>query len=276
MVVITISRFLGSDGDEIALKVAEGLGYDLVDSGLIIRVAERAGVSVDEVINVDEKYHSRAVEWLKSFITPRIGKIMIEKEGHLNPESYVEYCKTVVRGLAETGKMVIVGRGGQFILKDYDNAFHVRIIADETFRAERIKISREISIDDACEMIKKSDRMRKNYIERYFKADWNDASAYHLIIDSSRLGVDVTSSIIIDAARQFSRIHEYIPGVKDRRGENRRNEEQRKGARRDPLSKWTVRDMENAILHDGRPIRSLNKPDRRKKDRRNKGRREDA
>ena len=118
--------------------------------------------------------------------------------------------------------------------------------------------------------------MRKNYIERYLKADWNDASAYHLIIDSSRLGVDVTSSIIIDAARQFSRTHEFIPGVKDRREENRRNEEQRKGARRDPLSKWTVRDMENAILHDGRPIRSLNKPDRRKRDRRKKGRREEA
>lgn len=276
MAVITISRLLGSDGDEIALKVAEGLGYDLVDSGLIIRVAESAGVSVDEVRNVDETYHSRASEWLKSFITPSTRKILLEKDGHLNPESYVKYCKTVLCGLAEKGKMVIVGRGGQFILKDYDNAFHVRIGADEIFRAERIKISRGISIEDARDIVRKSDRMRKQYIERYLKADWNDVSAYHLIIDSSRLGIDVTSSIIIDAARQFSRTHEFVPGKKDRRGDGRRKEDRRKGPRRDPMLKWTVRDMENAILHDGRSIRSLNRTDRRKKSRRDKSRRDEA
>lgn len=274
MAVITISRLLGSDGDEIALEVAEGIGYDLVDSGLIVKVAERAGVSVDAVRNVDETYRSRAVEWLKSFITPSTRKILLEKDGHLDPESYVKYCKTILCGLAEKGKMVIVGRGGQFILKDYDNAFHVRIVADEIFRTERIKISRGISIEDARDMVRKSDHMRKHYIERYFKADWNDVSAYHLIIDSSRLGIDVTSSIIIDAARQFSRTHEFVPGEKDRRGIDRRKEVQRKGPRRDSLSKWTVRDMENAILHDGRPIRSLNKPDRRQKDRRKKSRRD--
>ena len=276
MAVITISRLLGSDGDEIALKVAEGIGYDLVDSGLITRVAERAGVSVDEVRNVDETYHSRASEWLKSFITPSTRKILLEKNGHLNPERYVEYCKTVLFGLAEKGKMVIVGRGGQFILKDYDNAFHVRIGADERFRAERIKISRGISLEDARDIVRKSDRIRKQHIERYLKADWNDVSAYHLIIDSSRLGIDVTASIIIDAARQFSRTHEFVPGEKDRRGDGRRKENRRKSSRRDPMLKWTVRDMENAILHDGRSIRSLNRTDRRQKSRRDKSRRDEA
>ncbi|MBN1290493.1 MAG: cytidylate kinase-like family protein [Candidatus Latescibacteria bacterium] len=274
MAIITISRLLGSDGDEIAMEVAEGLGYDLVESGLILRVAERAGVSVDEVKNYDEQYHSRAVEWLKSFITPRIGKIILEKEEHLDPETYIEYCKTVVRGLAEKGNMVIVGRGSQFILKDFENAFHVRIIADDVFRTERIRISRNISTENAREIIKKSDYMRGHFIERYFKENWNDSRAYHLTLDSSRLGIDVSASIIMDAARQFSRTHEYIPGVKDRRIKDRRLSDRRKGDRREPASIWSVRNMENAILHDGRPIRSLNKEDRRKKEHRMKERRE--
>ena len=133
-----------------------------------------------------------------------------------------------------------------------------------------------ISIEDARDMVRKSDRMRKQYIERYLKADVDDMGAYHLIIDSSRLGIDVTASIIIDAARQFSRTHEFVPGEKDRRGIDRREKVRRQGVRRDPLSKWTVREMENAILHDGRPIRSLNKPDRRQKDRRIKKRRDEV
>ena len=57
MAVLTISRQLGSGGDEIASQVAEELGYDLVDSALIVSIAERAAVSVDEVITYDETYH---------------------------------------------------------------------------------------------------------------------------------------------------------------------------------------------------------------------------
>ncbi|MCE5250069.1 cytidylate kinase-like family protein [bacterium] len=268
MAVVTISRLLGSGGDEIAQKVAEGLKYNLVDSGLILRVAERAGVSIEEVENFDEKYHSRAVEWLKNFIAPRIGKIMTEDKEHLNPEKYIEFCSDVVSGLAEEGKMVIVGRGGQYILKDFDRAFHVRVFADDEFRIGRISGLYGISSDDAREMMKKSDRMRAYFIERYFHGDWYDSKAYHMTIDSSKLGIDAAAYIIIEATRQFSRTYDFIPGVRERRGPDRRLKGRRKGERRDPTNIWTLRDMENAVFHEGRPIRSYNKPDRRMEDRR--------
>ena len=121
MAVVTISRLLGSGGDAIALKVAQGLGYDFVDNALIMKISERSGVSVDDISGFDEKYRSRTVEWLKNFMGPRMGKIICDEGKHLDPESFVEYCKTVIWGLAETGNVVIVGRAGQFILKDANN-----------------------------------------------------------------------------------------------------------------------------------------------------------
>ena len=274
MAVVTISRLLGSEGDEIALKVAKGLGYDLIDTGLIIEVSERAGVSIEDVRELDEKYKSRAVEILKGFITPRMGKVLAGQENkRLDPKSYVEYVKTIIMGLSEKNNIVIVGRAGQFILKDEYSAFHVRIIADEKFRIERIKERHEISESEALEMIKKSDSMRKQYIEHYLNEDWSKSLAYHLVLNTAKLGIDETAHVIIDAVNKFSATHEYIPGVRDRRKSQRRLEKDRRAKdRRAGEELWSQQETKRSIMK-GRPVRTHIKPDRRLNQRRKKERR---
>ena len=274
MAVVTISRLNGSEGDEIALKVAKGLGYDLVDTSLIVEVADRAGVSIDAVRNLDEKYQSRAVKFLKGLITPQMSKVLAGQENkHLDPRSFVEYVKTIILGLAEKGNMVIVGRAGQFILKDEYSAYHVRIIADEKFRIEIIKERNEISESDAYEMIKKSDNMRKNYIEKYLNEDWSNPLAYHLVVNSSKNGIDETAHIIIEAVKKFSATHEYIPGVRDRRKSQKRSgKDRRTGDRRADEELWS-QDLTKRSIMKGRPVRTHIKPDRRNVQRRKKDRR---
>ena len=187
MAVVTISRLLGSEGDGIASKVADRLGYDLADKSLIIEVAKRAGVSVEDAEHVDDKYESRIGKFLKSFITPRMGKILVEGEKHLAPPEFFHNCHEVIQGIAEKGNVVIVGRGGQFILKDSDNAVHVKVIADMGSRIEKVRKKYHISDHEARSMIKKSDDERKHCFEHYFHSNWNDPLAYRLIIDSSKL-----------------------------------------------------------------------------------------
>jgi len=269
MAIVTISRVLGSGGDDIALKAAEDLGYDLVDTTLIVKVAERAGVSVEDAAYFDEKYQSRVVSWLKNFIEPRMGKILSEEGRHLNPEMFIEYCRTVILGLAETGSVIIVGRGGQFILKEEDTAFHVRIVADERYRIESIGDRHGISDKEALDMIRKSDSMRRNYIERFFGADWNDPMSYHLVIDSSKLGITMASSLIVHAVEQFSKNRDFIPGVRDRRKpSDRRSDKRRRGDRRESEVGFSPKEITHQAIRDGRPVRTHTKPDRRKRDRR--------
>lgn len=274
MAVVTISRVLGSGGDDISAEVAQGLDYQLVDNALIVKVAERAGVSVERAEHYDERYQSRVFEWLKNFIEPRVGKILIDGGEHMDPHSYIEYCKTVILGLAETGNVVIVGRASQIILKDVENAFHVRIDAGLDFRVRRIMEKRGITEREALEMIRKSDAMKKNYFEHYIKADWNDPLNYHLILDSSRLGLELTTSVIIDTVRKFELNHGFIPGVRDRRKKPRRHDERRRGDRRTTEIGISQKDITHMIVREGRPPRSHTKPDRRKTERRKKDRRE--
>ncbi|MFA6471412.1 MAG: cytidylate kinase-like family protein [Candidatus Latescibacterota bacterium] len=282
MAVMTISRLSGSGGDIIASQVAEGLGYGLVDSSIIIRVAEEAGVSIEHAKSLDGRSTSKTIEWLKSLIGPNTEKFLREAGKHmdeasrLNQDGYFVYAKNLILELAKKGNVVIVGRGGQFILKDWENAFHVRIIADMQSRIYWIREHYKISEAEALDRIKKSDIVRRNFIERNFGVSWDDQLPYHGIINTSKMGVDLASTVLIEAVKKFSTIREYIPGVKDRRsGVDRRKEERRKGERRSGSSIWTMRDIEKAVLREGRPMRSMSRIDRRKDDRRKAIRRKD-
>ena len=82
MAVVTFSRMMGSGGDIIASNVARELGYDLVDSSLISKVAKEAGVSMEDVRGLDEKTKSRMMELMLSIVTPNIDKIMASETFH--------------------------------------------------------------------------------------------------------------------------------------------------------------------------------------------------
>ena len=55
MAVITVSRQLGSGGDAIAERVAQELGFQLVDRRLVEEIANITDTSVEEVEKYDEK-----------------------------------------------------------------------------------------------------------------------------------------------------------------------------------------------------------------------------
>ena len=105
-------------------------------------------------------------------------------------------------------------------------------------------------------------------------ADIEDPLAYHLVLNSSKLGINETATTIIEAVNKFSATHEYIPGVKDRRKIPRRSiEERRKAQRRYDEDLWTTRDTQRAAIK-GRSTRTFTKPERRKARRRTSERRE--
>jgi cytidylate kinase len=273
MAVVTFARLSGSGGDEIAALVAHGLGYDLVDSTILKNISEDAGVRLEEVMHQDEKTRSKALKWLLDTVTPNIGKILREEEPHFNSQGYIDYLKLVMHRLAEEGNKVIVGRGGQFILRDMDNAFHVQVIANQASRIERIMGCCALSEAEALEQMKQNDTERENFIRQYFKGEWNNPLLYHLIVNTTSYPIEDAGGMIIQAVREFSSHHDYIPGVRERRKGERRKDERRKGTRRYTSNVWTVQDMETAFLKTGRPVRSLIRNDRRRVERRKQGRR---
>jgi cytidylate kinase len=212
MAIVTISRQVGAGGEIIASNVAEGLGYDLVSSSLIVQVAEEAGVRVEYVKSLDEISDSKTLVRLKSLVELNIGKILgkeykyLDERSFLTQEGYSEYVEGILLELKKKGNVVIVGRGGQYILKDFNDVFHVRIIADLDSRVQRLSKNHSIAESDAREHIKKMDKMRKNYIERFFNAALEDPLAYHIVINTSKIAITQASRLLIEAIKEFSAI----------------------------------------------------------------------
>ena len=120
----------------------------------------------------------------------------------LGDQAYIELVRKVIYDRAEEGDVVVLGRGGQMVLRNWPGALHAYVTAPPDIRAARVAQDRGTGRQLADRLIKESDRRRRDYIRHFYKnADWRNPRYYHLIVDTSRIPPDVAAEIIILAAQ---------------------------------------------------------------------------
>ena len=224
MGVITVSRELGTDSVAIARHVADLLGYEWMDKGLIREVAQMAEVPEVEVERFDEVGEQPFVHFLKSLLDPggsasfgawwasefpggmvasALPPIEEEEEGPgliLDQETYKDLVRTVMARLADRGNVVIVGRGGQVLLKGRRDVLHVRTVAPLEFRKQVIMAREKLDAEAAAQLIRKTDVARQRYIQNLAGENWADPGLYHLMLNVQRTGTEGAAKIIVNAA----------------------------------------------------------------------------
>jgi cytidylate kinase len=178
MDVITISRQLGSLGSEIAKEVSLRSGFRLVWRDLINQAAMRAGAPEVALATIDD-----------------LGLLGITPSAAVQ-RAYICAVQTVMEELAREGKVVIVGRAGQMILRGYPNVLHVKIIAPVEVRIARTAKKQGIMFDAARAQVEASDASRRKYLKRYYGVNWEDMNLYDLTINTVRLNVQAASELI--------------------------------------------------------------------------------
>lgn len=197
--VITISREYGSGGAEIARRIADLLAWKLVDRSLLDEIARRAKVPCEVARRYDESvnpwFHRLAqAVWRGGFE----GSASWVDSAAFDADQMMRLWTQVIREAAELGCAVVVGRGGQCILRRRKDAFHVSVHAPLGFRIENLR--RVLGVESGIEELAiETDRRRAGFIRRYFDEDWHDRRLYHLVIDSS-IGLDRTADVILTAA----------------------------------------------------------------------------
>jgi len=181
MAVITISRQLGSLGTEIAREAANRLNYDFAAKEQIGKMLVDYGFPAPEVEKFDEK---RAPLW--DYISIRRTKFL-----HLT--------QAVIYGLASKDNVVIVGRGGQVLLRDLPGTLHVRIVAPFEARVKRLTESERVDEKQAAGILRRSDHDSFGYIQSFFYVDWDDPNLYDLLINSAKLSVEAAVKLITDS-----------------------------------------------------------------------------
>jgi cytidylate kinase len=173
MAVITISRQVGSGSQEIATQVAKLLGRR---SEAVAKIATRKRDSTGaEVLTVEK----------------------------LNEASCVDLIRTAIQAAHRQGNFVILGRGGQAILKDKPDLFHVRITAPLDVRVRRIQAEhRGFSAEAAEEWAAEQDRKTAAYLKQFFGIRWDDPLLYHMVINTGKIEPWLAARFIANAVTQ--------------------------------------------------------------------------
>ncbi len=197
-VIITVGRQFGSGGKEVANALGKKLGITVYDNELITHAAESSGFSKDLFVRSDEK--RSFFSFSNFFAYGRYGG-GDTAENYVDDNTLFRIQSDTIRDIASKGSAIFVGRCSDYILRDMDNKLDVFISAPETERIKRISSRRNISEDQARNLISKQERTRETYYNYFTFGNWGIASNYDLCVDSSLLGIDGTVDLIIYVAK---------------------------------------------------------------------------
>ncbi|MBP3437636.1 MAG: cytidylate kinase-like family protein [Clostridia bacterium] len=200
-VVITIARQYGSGGREIGERVAELLSIPNYDKELI-----RLAVNEDETLNEQDAHRvdERATNSL--LYTLAMGSNMFSVAYNIpqllpaNDKLFIKQSE-VIRRVADEGSCVVVGRCGDYVLRDDPARLSVFIYADLEDRKSRVATRHDMTPSEALEVINKTDRRRSSYYNFYTGGKWGKYDNYHLALNSSLLGIEGTARVIAQMAQ---------------------------------------------------------------------------
>lgn len=173
---------MGSLGSQVAEEAARQLGYKMVLRQLINQAALRAGVPEVALATIDE---------LGIFgIKPSRNDIL----------AYHRAVRQILFEIAKEGNTVIVGRAGQVILQDVPDVLHIRVTASREIRIARVASDQGLSVETAAAMVERSDRVRTEYLRRYYHTDVNNPQLYDLIINMDHLDIKAAAGLICSLA----------------------------------------------------------------------------
>ena len=180
MNVLTVSREYGAGGYEVAHRLAEVLGWELLDRELLHRAAAVAHLPDAELERLDEKAISMADRF------------------RLHPphQQYILALREAASQAAAKGNVVLVGRGTGQLLLDLPNVFHLRLAAPREWRAQRMVQQKGWTFEQARARCTAEDRTRDRFTRYFFGEAPFQPAQYHLAFNTGRVPLeDVVASV---------------------------------------------------------------------------------
>ncbi|TMF35556.1 MAG: cytidylate kinase-like family protein [Chloroflexi bacterium] len=211
MPVVTIGRQFGAGGATVGRMLADRLKADFLDSRIIDEVARRLQLPKEEVEAEDEQPGSLLARLLVALGSASTEPLIPAEAGAAwtppnaaptfdTRKAVLQITQHVIQEAARSGNVVIVGRGGAYLLRDFPGALHVFLRASEAVRAraimERLKITSE---DEARRRVKQTDENWTAYIKQVYGHDRTHPAHYDMVLDTGRLNYQATVDAILAA-----------------------------------------------------------------------------
>jgi cytidylate kinase len=175
-----VTREYGAGGYEVAHRLAEVLGWELLDRELLHRAAAVAHLPDADLERLDEKAISMADRF------------------RLHPphQQYIQALREAASQAAAKGNVVLVGRGTGQLLLDLPNVFHLRLAAPREWRAQRMAQQQGWTFEQALARCSAEDRTRDRFTRYFFGEAPFQLAQYHLAFNTGRVPLeDVAASV---------------------------------------------------------------------------------
>ncbi len=226
MPVITMGGLEWGGARSLGPLVAEKLGADYVDKLILTDIARHVGATVNALHERESRPPTRGDRFSRVLlrIMERMGEggtgdsyfggglEFFTKEyeelpqpiitsGHeIEDEPYIEALTMLMKEVASSGNVVIVGRAGYIIFKDDPRVLRVGVVADFEDRITTIMERESLDRKQAEKTLLAREKARGYLFKRFFDIDDpDDPELYHLVINTSLVRLDYAADVVIDA-----------------------------------------------------------------------------
>ena len=190
MAVITISHEMGAGGPDIGMGVAQRLGYRYVDHELLLDAVRRYGLAQEKLSHLDES------------------KPTLFERFDTETRHYITVLQTTLLEFAEGDNAVIMGRGGQWLLRGIPHVLRVRVIAPFEQRVRQwIKRSADMTGETpnqraAADFVRRDDAEKNGRMRYLYEVDLGDPALYDMTVNMEHLTTDAVVQMVESAARR--------------------------------------------------------------------------
>lgn len=203
MAVITISRQFGAGGKTLGEMVAKKMNYSFADNEIIQLVAKKAKVSTHWVESIEKEAGGKLLKFMTGLVSKSlVERILDNKRGYIDEEIFVDLLNKIIVQIADEGNAVILGRGGQYILRDREDTFHILLIAHMNDRIRFMEEHYDLSTAQATQAVNREDKRRSNLYRKFGKEDYDHPDLYHLVLNMSKLKLEKARDLICDLLKK--------------------------------------------------------------------------
>ena len=190
MAILTISHEMGSGGAEIAMAVATRLGYTYVDNEELLGRAQRYGLAEERLARLAEDRPS----WVERFDAETRRCILA--------------LQVVLYEFAQSDNVVLVGGGGQWLLRGVPHAIRTRIVAPFPERVTRLTATlsaqgrERVTPKTVAQFIRRDDIQKTARMRYLFDADVKDPSLYDILINTAAFSREAAVALLADVTRR--------------------------------------------------------------------------
>ncbi|MFQ5500485.1 MAG: AAA family ATPase [Candidatus Zixiibacteriota bacterium] len=177
--VVTVSGQSGSRGSYFASRLAQKLDFQRLKREVVNEISRSADYRMRIVDLLDEQFRNKLDDLASSALTG-------SPAGHSDDEYNLA---RIVLSIAHLGGIVLMGRGGSFIIGS-QGGFHIRFVAPRERRIDNLVKYCEMSRAEAEDTVLKSDISRREFISKLFDANIDDPHHYDLVINSDYMDVE--------------------------------------------------------------------------------------